>query len=340
MNYVFEQILENSPKYKLYDKFNEECDDVGKYSRYCSTMQYLKRSYNDILEVCYKFARNLINLREILSDEKDEEHCRYINFWITNHIRKKFDTQWQNKLSINSILRGFLTVENTIPEASKNNCHFDYRGNVSLDLWKEWKALHDYIINYDYINERITSGGDICTTYSKYFDYIKRLYDKFKGECCDNSIFNCPNQIKLYDWCTKDSLFTKRECDKNKGVRADSSEMNGNSGSENQHINGAHPLVFPLAPHTDDDSSGGLLSDSSNYYVKLSYGLSLLGISSAVFYLYNFTTFGKWIRSKVLRKEKINIDLEENAQNLIEHASNNLGVNIYDNDFHINYQSS
>ncbi|SBS94379.1 PIR Superfamily Protein [Plasmodium ovale curtisi] len=335
-----EQILENSPKYKLYDKFNEECEDVRKYSNYCRTMQYLERWYNDILEVCYKFARNLINLRKILRDENNDEHCRYLNFWINDHVRKKFDSHWKDKSNIPSVLTGFLTVENTIPIASKNNCYFDYRSDVSLDLWKEWKDLHDYIRNYDYINERITSGGDICTTYSKYFDHIKRLHDNFKSKCCDKSTFDCPYRIKLYDWCTKDSLFTKKECDKNKGVGAYSSEINGNQGSEDQHIDGAHALVFPLETHTDDDSSGGLLSDSSNYYVKLSSGLSLLGISSAVFYLYNFTTFGKRIRSKVLRKEKINIDLEENAQNLIEHASDNLGVNIYDNDFHINYQSS
>ncbi|SBT02200.1 PIR Superfamily Protein, partial [Plasmodium ovale curtisi] len=288
MNYVFEKILENSPKYKLYDKFNEECDDVGKYSRYCSTMQYLKRSYNDILEVCYKFARNLINLHEILSYEKNDEHCRYLNFWITDHVRKKFDTHWEDESKIPRVLTGFLTVENAISAASKNNnCHFDYRSNVSLNLWKEWKDLHDYIINYNHINEKITYGGDICTTYSKYFDYIKRLYDKFKGECCGNSTINCPYQIKLYDWCTKDSLFTKKVCDKNKGVDADSPGMTRYPSSEDQHINGVHPLVLPLLPHTDDDSSDGLLSDSSNYYVKLSSGLSLLGISSAVFYLYN-----------------------------------------------------
>ncbi|SBS94796.1 PIR Superfamily Protein [Plasmodium ovale curtisi] len=334
------QILRNSSKFKLYNKLNEDIDIDG-YKIYCSKTQYLESYYEGFNKLCYIFAKNLIKLSEILGDVTDnDERCRYLNFWINDNVRKKLNTHWEDKSNIPRVLTGFLTVENTIPEASKNNCYFDYRSDVSLDLWKEWKDLHDYIINYDYINDRITSGGDICTTYSKYFDYIKGLYDKFKGECCDNSIFNCPNRIKLYDWCTKDSLFTKKKCDKNKGADADSPEMTGNPDTEDQNIRGVPHLVFPLEPHTDDDSSGGLLSDSSNYYVKLSSGLSLLGISSAVFYLYKFTTFGKWIRSNVLRKEKINIDLEENAQNLIEHASDNLGVNIYDNDFHINYQSS
>ncbi|SBT55642.1 PIR Superfamily Protein [Plasmodium ovale wallikeri] len=337
----YEEILKNSYKYKLYDKLNEECDDVRKYSSYCTTMQYLESSYKDILEVCYKFARNLIKLHEILSKEKHEEHCRYLNFWITDHVRKKFDTHWEDESKIPYILTGFLTAEHIIKSTSNNtNCHFDYRSNVSLKLWKEWKDLHDYIINYDHINEKITSGGDICTTYSKYFDYIKGLYDKFKGECCEKSTFTCPYKIKLYDWCSKDSLFTKKECDENKGVSEDSPEMTENSDAGDQNIKDVRNLVLSSEPHTYDDSSGGLLSDSSNYYVKLSSGLSLLGICSAFFYLYNFTTFGKLIRFKVLRKEKINIDLEENEQNLIEHTSDNLGANIYDNDFHINYQSS
>ncbi|SBT51013.1 PIR Superfamily Protein [Plasmodium ovale wallikeri] len=135
-------------------------------------------------------------------------------------------------------------------------------------------------------------------------------------------------------------MFPKRECNKNKGVDKDSPGIHRNPDAENRHINGVPHLVFPLLTSIDDDSSGDLLYDSSNYYVKLSVGHSLFRISSTVFYLYNFTTFGKCAQTKVLRKEKINIDLEEKAQKLREHASNNMCVNIYDNDFHINYQTS
>ncbi|SBT83735.1 PIR protein, partial [Plasmodium ovale] len=182
-----EKILKNSSKYELYDKFNQNMDNTSKYLTYCEHMKYYTETYPGILEICYIFARNLITLPEILNHDMDnDERCRYFNFWITDKVRKMFVTQWKDKGSEHIALTNFLQVESSIKRESKNNnCHFDYSSSVTLELWKEWKDLHDYIRNYNDIQPRITSDRHMCTIYSKYFDNIKKSHDKYKEECCN-----------------------------------------------------------------------------------------------------------------------------------------------------------
>ncbi|SBT58073.1 PIR Superfamily Protein [Plasmodium ovale wallikeri] len=219
---VQEKILENSSKYKLYEKLNKECGDKCTYVSYCSKVQYLEKWYSGFLNVCYMFARNWINLHEILSEETDKDkHCRYINFWITDYVRKKLETQWKNVSFIGSIFRFFITVKHSITSASRNNnCHFDYISEADINLWKEWKHLHDYIENYNDIKQRISSHGNFCTKYSKYFAYIKGLHDKHKGKCCNGSSNKCRYHIDLSYICKNDSLFNELKCDKTKGITA------------------------------------------------------------------------------------------------------------------------
>ncbi|SBT01728.1 PIR Superfamily Protein, partial [Plasmodium ovale curtisi] len=52
-----------------------------------------------------------------------------------------------------------------------------------------------------------------------------------------------------------------------------------------------------------------------------------------------FTSFGTWIRSKVL-KEKINADLDQDTQNLIENELNEMGENLYNDGYNITYHPS
>ncbi|SBT59141.1 PIR Superfamily Protein [Plasmodium ovale wallikeri] len=337
-----EKILQNLSKYELYDKFNQNVDDTSKYVSYCKLMTHYTGMYPGILDVCYIFARNLITLPEILNHHMDnDERCRYFNFWITDKVRKLLATEWKDNGREHIALTRFLQVENSIKkESENNNCHFDYRSSVTLELWKERKDLHDYIRNYNEIQQRITSDGHMCTIYSKYFNNIKKAHDKYKEECCNRDSNNCPNLIKLDYFCTENNLFTKLTCEETKNDASASPEMSRNSNPHGQLATDKIPSAFPISRHSDDVGSHDLSPYNSNYYVKLSVGLSLLGIFSTIFYLYNFTTLGTWIRSKILRKNKINDNMDKDSQNLLEHESGNVDVNFYGDDFNIKYLPS
>ncbi|SBS89463.1 PIR Superfamily Protein [Plasmodium ovale curtisi] len=304
-------------------------------------MTYLITWYSGIHEICYMFAKNLINLHEILSEEKDnDKRCIYFNFWITDHVRKKFNTQWEDKSKISSILTGFLTVEKFIAEESKNNnCQFNYNSNIDLELWKERKYLYDYIENYDDIKVIINSDGNLCKIYSKYFDNIKELHETYKGECCKGFSHKCFNLIKLDNLCTSDRFNNKLQCDESNAVAATRTEDDNARDMGELDGSGMSHSVLPESIEPDIHTSGYLLSNNTDYYAKLGGSLTFMGILSTFLYLYKFTTFGTWIRSKIV-KNKINVILDNEAQNSIAHELNNMHENLYSDGYNITYHSS
>ncbi|SBS98966.1 PIR Superfamily Protein [Plasmodium ovale curtisi] len=336
-----EKILENLPKYKLYEILNKKCEDKNIYVSYCSKVDYLEEWYSGFLEVCYMFARNLINLHEILSEETDKDkHCRYINFWITDYVRKKLETQWQDIRLIDSILPGFLTVEHSITAAYKNNnCYFDYISEVDINLWKERKDLFDYIENYNYIKEKIKSDEHLCKIYSKYFAYIKGLHDKYKSECCNDSSDKCPHQIDLSYFCTSDTLSNELECDKTKGITTVSPGDEESQPMVGLQEGDRSSLLSTSSLEHNHDANRDEITNNTDYYSKLGVGFSFLGILSSFFYIYKFTTFGNWIRSKVLKNE-MKVKLDEYAQNLTTHELNNFDENNFTDGYNITYHPS
>ncbi|SBS92845.1 PIR Superfamily Protein [Plasmodium ovale curtisi] len=262
-----EKILTKLTKYKLYSKIYEEHDDTGEYSNYCRNMQYLIRWYSGIHEVCYIFAKNLINLHEILSEEKDnDKRCIYFNFWITDHVRKKFNTQWEDASKIPNILTGFLTVEKFIADDSKNN------------------------------NLIINSDGNLCKIYSKYFDNIKELHEKYKGECCNGYSHKCFNLIKLDNLCTSNRFNNKLQCNESNGIAKTRTQNDNARDMGELDGSGRSHSALPASLEPDIHTSGNLLSNNTDYYAKLGGSLAFMGILSTFLYLYKFTTFGTWIR--------------------------------------------
>ncbi|SBT56811.1 PIR Superfamily Protein [Plasmodium ovale wallikeri] len=334
-----EKILENSSKRELYNKFNNKYHDKREYVSYCSNHEYLEIMYSGFLEVCYMFAKNLIQLPQILSDVmNDDERCRYFNFWITDLVRKKWESEWKVKGIVNHILQALFGVEHSITVSSqKYNCHFDYNSNIDLNLWKERKDLHDYIENYSYIKEKIKSDMHLCKIYSEYFVYIKGLHDKYKRDCCNGSSDKCPNQLDLDYFCNNVTLNNKLECDENKVVATPSREERDQV-LEELDESGRYKST-PALLHDKNQETTGDITNNSDYYAKLGTSLSFLGIASTFFYLYKFTAFGNLIRSKVLKKE-INVNLDEGAQNSMAHELNNVDENIFTDGYNITYHPS
>ncbi|SBT02940.1 PIR Superfamily Protein, partial [Plasmodium ovale curtisi] len=283
-----EQILKNSSKYKLYNKFNDNVN-LDPYRKYCKNIQSLDRIFEGFNELCYTFAKNLIKLPEILSHEtdNDDERCRYINFWITDVVRTKSGTHWKGKGDITRTLREFLKVEHAINAELKNNkCPFDYNSNIHLDLWKERKDLHDYIENYNYIKDKIKSHGHLCKIYPEYFSHIKGLHDKYKEECCQNSFIKCHNLINLEYFCTSNTLFNELECDKTKGISAVSPGDEKPQPMVGLPEGERSPSVSALSSEHHLDANGDVITNSTDYYSKLGVSFSFLGTLSAFFYMY------------------------------------------------------
>ncbi|SBT54199.1 PIR Superfamily Protein [Plasmodium ovale wallikeri] len=339
-----EKILKDLTKYKLYNKFNnDEYDDKHKYSRFCENQTYLNNILTDYSELCFMFARNLVLLPKILKDGIDEsEHCRYFTFWIHDEIRKIDKKRWKKPNNIQHIHHSFYQVQHSIQaEEKNNNCFYEYKSDMELDLWIEWKDLYDYIVNYDDIKSTIDTNGDYCKIYSQYFDHIKRIHNKYKQVCCNEEYSSlCPDGINFKAWCHKNELFNKLPCDPNKeNPRASIVHGETPNTSDRQEIDRTNSETH-LQHQSDYIAPEETIVNNTDYYTKLSVPLLLLGLSSTVFYLYNFTSFGPLVRSKILGKSKIKDNINEDAQNLLEYDSDNMVSNLYNNDYHINYNPS
>ncbi|SBT57562.1 PIR Superfamily Protein [Plasmodium ovale wallikeri] len=335
-----ENILKELSKYKLYNKLNQVVDQ-NEYSYYCADLNYMDRIYEGFTNLCYIFAKNLINLHDILSDVTgNDERCNYFNFWITDLVRKKWKNEWKDKPRILYTLQVLYGVENTITDASqKNNCRFDYSSNIDLDLWNERKCLYDYIENYNDIEVKINYDGQLCKIYSKYFDHIKKLHDKYKGECCNGYSPKCFNLMKLDYLCTTDRFNNKLQCDESNGVAADRTEDDTARDMGELGESGRFHSALPASLEPDIHANGDLLSNNTDYYAKIGGSFTFMGILSTFLYFYKFTTFGTWIRSKIV-KNKINDIIDDEAQNSNAHELNNMNESFYNDGYNLTYHAS
>ncbi|SBT00126.1 PIR Superfamily Protein, partial [Plasmodium ovale curtisi] len=159
----------------------------------------------------------------------------------------------------------------------------------TLDSWKKWKDLYDFIKNYNEIQNKIKSNDISCLKYLEYYQYIEGIYNVYKQDCSQD---------------------------------------------------GLSYSVAASLPERDQDEPGDMINNSYYYYTKLGVSLPFIGIISSFVYLYNFTTFGTCIISKLMRKNKINLNLDDDTQHLLQHDSENIDLNTYNDDFNINYHSS
>ncbi|SBT73187.1 PIR protein [Plasmodium ovale] len=331
-----EEILKGLPKYQIYDELNENNGRNNCYS-HCKHVNRFIAQYKGIYDLCCLFEKNLKNLSERIKNENNNtESCRYFYFWLNDEIRKKLKTRHPNTTNDTSLLLAFYSVGSKInSELSNNNCKYIYDNNVTLDYWKKWKDLYDYIRNYSYISNKINSNN-LCELYDKYFDYIVSLYAEYKKECCEGSPLKCPSILHMQDWCNSDNLFNKLSCKDTRSITAPSSFHGTTEPTGDQHeYDGSHSAIFSSREDENDTNGDGKTNDI-DYYVKLGTSLSFLGILSTFFYLYKYTTFGKWIRSKIL-KNKINVKLDEGEQYLLDKYADYPDKNNYIENLNISY---
>ncbi|SBT73753.1 PIR protein [Plasmodium ovale] len=331
-----ERILSGLPKYELYEKLNDACENCG-YCTYCNFNRTVLNRYNENLyELCCTFAKNLVMLPEILQDETVEvDGCKYFTFWIHDEIRKRLNNKEIDDNNISRILTILLQVHHRIKSSPKPNiCYFDYYRKTDLILWKKFKDLYDYSLNFEDIKSKIATDDNLCPIYLKYITYIESSYEDFKNECCNHSE-KCPNELNLKDWCSKHDFILKLSCKESQSIAPEiSQDTKDQLLQKEQEGDRSHRTNFP-----SHDTHGDGITTSTDYYAKLGVSISFLGILSSFFYLYKYTTFGNWINSKIL-KQKINANLDQNSQTFLEHDLNNMDESLYNDDYNVTYHPS
>ncbi|SBT54660.1 PIR Superfamily Protein [Plasmodium ovale wallikeri] len=336
-----EIFLKGSSKYKLYDNLNKP-DESKSYCKYCLSKKSIFSKFSENLnELCCLFARNLIELNtKIQGEDENNERCRYFNFWINDQLKKKISATIKNSTHRNYIRLQFLQVFFKIKSHSlHNDCSYEYDQNVDLDLWEKWKNLYDFINNYNHIKNLVIHDYNLCQKYPSYLSYIEEVYNNYKNECCNTVSRKCPFSSGFKDWCNQKDFLNILTCAKTNAVSETFTHEGRNEGSMEQQGTGITYIAKNSQLERSFSESGETLTTKSDYYSKLGIGFSFLTILPTFFYLYKFTTFGNWIRFKVL-KHNINIKPGEDANTLMTQELNNEDENIYNDGYNITYHPS
>ncbi|SBT84873.1 PIR protein [Plasmodium ovale] len=190
---VMENILGNTPSYKLYKEF--ESVEIDAKENQCSK-KYFKESstyQNDALIVCKKIIKNFDKLYEGKIITKADNRCLHYKNWVYSEIWKVISTK-SNYSNVGKIINEFLDIqkENNVRNTkNKDVCHyyFIFKDIIELNSKKEEKDLHDYFLNHSFIEENISTVKNDQEQYKKYLGYIMKLYERHKRDwkCCSES---------------------------------------------------------------------------------------------------------------------------------------------------------
>ncbi|SBT56954.1 PIR Superfamily Protein [Plasmodium ovale wallikeri] len=188
----YNDILGNTPSYKLYKEFDKDGNDA-ELNKYCEKFFNQEKTYKDMrVTICKKILNNFKNLYTIDSTLTSGERCLHYKNWVYQEIWKIFSSKSDYK-HLEDIIDKFLKIQN---EKNKYNsdkkyvCHyyFIFKDFTELNAKKEEKDLGDYFKYHSTIEQNVSNKNNEVK-YMTYLTYINKLYKRHIEDwnCCDAS---------------------------------------------------------------------------------------------------------------------------------------------------------
>ncbi|SBS82163.1 PIR Superfamily Protein [Plasmodium ovale curtisi] len=292
----YDDILNDSPAYKIYKKLNEGNNYCG-YSGYCIKINALENSYPGISKLCTGVVENLTKLPEIEDAGDRNQRCLYYMYWIYDKI---------NNMPISK---------------SKNIGEYPVIHEL-FDGLSEMKYLHDYFNIYDHVKDKFSSISDkkkCC----EYITHINTIYEKYISSCChcygSKDIIcheDCPNYFKCDEEKNPFKLYSNLNCIGilNKNIKKiDKPVTVDNYVKWLTKISHENPeLLKPRNTH-NPNTSKSMHNNSTDdpFYASMIISFSFLGILFTFFIFYKFIPIGSYIHRKGLSKKKIKHDFQD-----------------------------
>ncbi|SBT84397.1 PIR protein [Plasmodium ovale] len=328
---ILEVLLKDADKYKKYNEFNN-VDLPDDYEDLFSEALNAEANDSKIKDLCGKLVGNL----KIILQSKNikgydaTEQCGYLHFWLYNELSKIFrdnkgKTNTQDKIS--NIFTGW---SNFNTKFSNNTCSGRFSFGDSIDKWIEGKLFHDYIKNFDYISNTQAFKDKKCEAYNKYINHINTLYEKFK----DKSYYSSSIYRYLHSYTSDKydpaTLISKLECKNEESAMDSSSQQPASEGGTMEQADSV-----PELQRKDAQSDNPFIYSNSSSILGSSF--SLIGIFILFFSTYKFTPLGPWIYGKILKSEKIQNNIDNVTNELLDNNSEYMDMNPHSRTFHVAY---
>ncbi|SBS99942.1 PIR Superfamily Protein [Plasmodium ovale curtisi] len=332
--------LDNGECYQQY------CYDV------CDALPQELSKYDGIEKLCSKIGFNLNKLSELETfDEFKDGHCSTINYWAYDRLYK--DIVYPSKtFSSNSFeYDKFLNMWNKLDQ--ENKCKFDLY-NYSEDHFDKMKVIFELAVNYHTIKAKVDTPGFECSEqYEKYINSSVQTYEEVKGECPNGNEKKYCSVLNGIRSDFKDEL-SKLKCKKTKiktlppakALEGTEEESGGRHAQDTQdeHLqrassDGSMQDRRGARGETTLDPGTDAQADSSSTG-SMTFLFLLLGTLVVFFFFYNFTPFGPWIRTRLLRNKKFRRFIRNNENDeLLCPPVEDSSVVAEDDTHHIGYQT-
>ncbi|KMZ94924.1 hypothetical protein PVMG_05535 [Plasmodium vivax Mauritania I] len=369
-----ERFLNSFPSNKIYKKLNEK-EDSKKCSEKCKILNVQFSNNPKIYELCCILGKNLRDISTIVDNtENNIERCRYFNFWKNDQINQIYDSN--KTYNINNIRTRFFSISSIIStQLSKEECYYIYRKDISMELWKKWKNLFDYIRNKHEMEKIIDKNNELCKIYKSYHAYITSIYKDYQKECCKGFEGKCPHFLEFNEWCDEKDILNKLECNDSEVVspntlghridnvaqqeeadsvveiqgKGDGFLETGTTGSprpeERQERHSSGQQEETVAGRLNDNSNmvSGPIDEASESMLPKNtgtIGATFAGSSLFLLMMYKYTPMGSWINTKILGRNKLIDNMNKNNYELLLNDVGNLESSISDPMYHIRYNSA
>ncbi|SBT00183.1 PIR Superfamily Protein [Plasmodium ovale curtisi] len=298
-----DDLLKDFEEYKKYNEFNDVTPSSVYENSFSEALSVETRN-NKINELCGKLAGNLEKILQSkgAAGYNTYEQCGYLHFWLYNELSKIFKGN-KAEIEIQDIISNvFSGWKNFNDHISNNTCSGRFSPNVKLENWIEGKLLHDYFKNFNYLSNTQDFKDNKCEQYRKYIHHISTLYEKHKTEYYDTDI---SRYLSDYSSDNYDpiKLISELRCENEKSVMA--AQRDGSS----------------------DSNSSSILGTS----------ISLIGIFVLFFTTHKFTPLGSWMYGKIWKKEKIQNNIDNVTNSLLDNHSEYIDINNDSSTFNVAY---
>ncbi|SBS91762.1 PIR Superfamily Protein [Plasmodium ovale curtisi] len=324
-----DDLLKDFEEYKKYNEFNDVTPSSVYENSFSEALSVETRN-NKINELCGKLAGNLEKILQSkgIAGYNTYEQCGYLHFWLYNELSKIFRGN-KAEIEIQDIISNvFSGWKNFNDHISNNTCSGRFSPNVKLENWIQGKLLHDYFKNFNYLSNTQDFKDNKCEQYRKYIHYISTLYEKHKTEYYDTDISRY-----LSDYSSEKynpfKLISELRCENEKSVMDSQLHQPASARGIMEQDNS-----ISLIQHEAAQSDGSSDSNSSSI---LGTSISLIGIFVLFFTTHKFTPLGSWMYGKIWKKEKIQNNIDNVTNSLLDSHSEYIDINNDSSTFNVAY---
>ncbi|SBT55408.1 PIR Superfamily Protein [Plasmodium ovale wallikeri] len=331
----------NLPLRMIYHKFSLYYNHVTVGSSLCNN--YIEDSHperNIILPLCHKANSVLKRLKTLTARELDiTKLCEYLSYFLYDKIKNS---------TSNSNVEEFYQILNQIKKSYDLNDDKCELKNYKMDMlvFKNKKNLYIYSDILNWIKKKSVFNTFYSSYYNNYLDECVKSYKEaanannckyfqhFKGEleCFLNNFNDTKNFLKQKGITISEAAenIEKYTCPSEADSAFTPKVFTGSEdGTPVQDINGP-PDVEVHSMSTPNNGKGITAGIASSM---------ITGMSLIFFFLYKFTHIPSWLHHKIRRIKKES-DLEGKSDEFILHTSENESMNLYKDEYNLNYNSS